>query len=142
MNSLKRLWVLLRIALVPCVASIGCTSIDNTDSARNRKTETQQLDGDPPRPVEGHGKTSVSVEQSRVRVVRAGKTLCRLQPAMAVVERYELVNHAQQIIIKSRGKHGPATVELFNLSDGSRVDQVLAYAIRKDRPAWASGWQE
>jgi len=142
MNSQQRLWVLLQIALVPCVASIGCTTFGNTDSGQTRKTEIRQLGSDPHRPFESHGKTTVSFEQGQVRVVRDGKILCRLRPAMAMVERYELVNHAQQIIIKSRGKHGPATVELFNLSDGSRADQVLAYAIRKGRPAWASGWEE
>ena len=84
----------------------------------------------------------VAVEQGRVRVILDGRTLCRLRPAMPFVEKYKLVNNNQQIIIKSRAKHGPATVELFNISNGSLDEKVLAFAIKNGRPRWAKGWQD
>jgi hypothetical protein len=84
----------------------------------------------------------VAVEQGRVRLIRDGRTICSLRPAMPFVEKYKLVNNNEQIIIKSRAKHGPATVELYNISDGSLSDKVLAFAIKKGRPTWAKGWQD
>lgn len=84
----------------------------------------------------------VSVEQGKVRLIISGRTICSLRPAMPFVEKYKLVNSNQQIIIKSRANHGPATVELFNVSNGSLDDKVLAFAIKNGRPAWAKGWQD
>lgn len=84
----------------------------------------------------------VAVEQGRVRIIQDGRTLCSLRPAMPFVEKYKLVNNNQQIIIKSRAKHGPATVELFSISNGSLDDKVLAFAIKNGRPRWAKGWQD
>ncbi len=142
MNTQKQLLVLLAITFASCVANPDRMTFGATDTNQNRKVETQKPNDDQHRPSENNVRTTVSIEQGRVRVMRGGKTLCSLVPAMTVVERYELVNNTQQIIIKSRGNHGPATVELFNLSDGTLADQVLAYAINNSQPAWARGWEE
>lgn len=83
-----------------------------------------------------------SVEQGRVRILRDGRTVATVRPAMPNVERYKFTNSNQQIIIKSRGNHGPATVELFNISDGSLADKVLAFAIKGGKPSWARGWED
>jgi len=83
-----------------------------------------------------------AVEQGRVRIIRDGRTVTTLRPAMPFVERYKFTNNNQQIIIKSRGNHGPATVEKFNISDGSLADKVLAFAIKGGKPSWARGWED
>jgi hypothetical protein len=61
---------------------------------------------------------------------------------MPNVEQFRLTNHDQQLVVKSRGGHGPSSVELFNLSNGSLDDKVLGYAIRNGQPKWAKGMQD
>lgn len=89
-----------------------------------------------------HSAPKASVEQGRVRILRDNRTVAVVRPAMPNVERYKFTNSNQQIIIKSRGNHGPASVELFNLSDGSLADKVLAFAIKGGKPSWARGWED
>lgn len=84
----------------------------------------------------------VSVEQGRVRVLQGSRTLCVVRPSMPNVENFRLVNNNQQLAVKSRGNHGPAAVELFNVSDGSLSDKVLAFAIKNGKPAWARGMED
>ena len=97
-----------------------------------------QPQGREPRP----SAPKASVEQGRVRILRDNRTVAVVRPAMPNVERYKFTNSNQQIIIKSRGNHGPATVELFNISDGSLADKVLAFAIKGGKPSWARGWED
>jgi hypothetical protein len=84
----------------------------------------------------------VHVEQGRVVVIRGGRILCVLRPAMPNIEQFRLTNHDQQLVVKSRGGHGPSTVELFNLSNGTINDKVLGFAIRKGQPKWAKGMED
>ena len=48
----------------------------------------------------------------------------------------------EQIVVKSRGNHGPATVQLFNSRNGREISRVMAYDIRGGQPAWAAGMGE
>ena len=45
-------------------------------------------------------------------------------------------------MVKSRGNHGPATVQLFNSRTGAEPGRVMAYDMRGGNPAWAAGMGE
>lgn len=84
----------------------------------------------------------VSVLQGQVQVTQGGRTVAILRPALPNVERYKLVNDNREIIIKSRGNHGPAMVEKFHLSNGALNDKVMAFAIRNSGATWAYGFED
>lgn len=48
----------------------------------------------------------------------------------------------EQIVVKSRGNHGPATVQLFDCRSGREQARVMAYEIKGGKPAWARGMGE
>ena len=41
--------------------------------------------------------------------------------------------------MKSRGNHGPATVQLFNSRTGRLEGTVMAYELANGGPTWAAG---
>jgi hypothetical protein len=53
----------------------------------------------------------VRVEQSQVRLVRNGKTIAICRTQLFEIENWKLINGNRQIVVKSRGRHGPAAVE-------------------------------
>jgi hypothetical protein len=58
------------------------------------------------------------------------------------VEETRFINEQQQIVVKTRGNHGPATVQLFNARTGKEEGRVMAFEIKKGKPAWAAGMGE
>jgi|SRR5215475_8786991 len=84
----------------------------------------------------------VHVEQSQVRLLRNGKTIAICRTQLPEIENWKLINGNRQIVVKSRGRHGPAAVELFNVVDGSLADKVMAFAIKNGKPEWARGFEE
>ncbi len=84
----------------------------------------------------------VRVEQSQVRLVRNGKTIAICRTQLFEIENWKLINGNRQIVVKSRGRHGPAAVELFNVVDGSLADKIIAFAIKDGKPVWARGLEE
>jgi hypothetical protein len=84
----------------------------------------------------------VRVEQSQVRLLRNGKTIAVCRTQLPEIEKWKLINGNRQIVVKSRGRHGPAAVELFNVVDGSLADKVIAFAIDDGKPEWAHGFEE
>jgi len=85
---------------------------------------------------------NVHVEQSQIRLSRNGKTIAVCRTQLPEIEKWKLINGNRQIVVKSRGRHGPAAVELFNVVDGSLADKVMAFAIENGKPAWARGFEE
>jgi hypothetical protein len=85
---------------------------------------------------------NVHVEQSQVRLLRNGKTIAVCRTQLPEIENWKLINGNRQIVVKSRGRHGPAAVELFNVVDGSLADKVMAFSIKNGKPAWARGFEE
>lgn len=71
-----------------------------------------------------------------------GQVLCSFRTAMPNVETWRLVRGDSQIIVKSRGSRGPATVELFDTTTGTLRDKVLAFAIRSSGATWAYGFED
>jgi hypothetical protein len=84
----------------------------------------------------------VHVEQGQVRLLRDGKTIATCRTQLPEIEKWKLINGNRQIVVKSRGRHGPAAVELFNVVDGSLADKVMAFAIKNGNPEWARGFEE
>lgn len=58
------------------------------------------------------------------------------------VEKWEIINRNTEIVIKSRGDHGPAAVERFDTQTGVLKDTVMAYTVRNGQPEWAQGFED
>ena len=84
----------------------------------------------------------VSVEQASVRVLRNGMTVCLIRTELPNVENWKLINGNTEIVVKSRGSHGPAAVERFDTKTGILKDRIMAFAIQNERPEWAQGFGE
>lgn len=89
----------------------------------------------------GAGMTAV-VGQGQVTVMQGDRVVSTLRTAAPNVEAQHFTADQQQIVIKSRGNHGAANVELFDVRTGVLRDKVLAYAIENGQPAWARGMEE
>ncbi len=94
------------------------------------------------RATQGSGPLRANVTQGGVRITSGGKKVCFLRTASPNVEKQHFVNNKTQVVVKSRGNHGPATVELFDAHTGVLKGKVLAYAIHHGQPSWARGMQD
>ena len=73
---------------------------------------------------------------------RNGQVLCSFRTALPNVETWRLTRGDSQIIVKSRGNHGPAMVELFDTTTGMLQDKVMASAILRSGATWAYGFED
>lgn len=89
--------------------------------------------GQPLTAANGQGTVTVMEGKRKVSVCRA---------ASPNIEQTKFINEQQQIVVKSRGRHGPATVQLFSTSNGAEQGRVMAFEIRNGNPPWAAGMQE
>lgn len=55
------------------------------------------------------------------------------------VQEARFINGQKQLVVKSRSRHGPSVVQLFDTRTGTEKDAVLAHEIREGQPAWAAG---
>ena len=94
-----------------------------------------------PPPQRGYD-AEVNVEQAGVRLLRNGMTVCLIRTQLPNVENWKLINGNTEIVIKSRGNHGPAAVERFDTKTGVLKDKIMASAIQDGRPDWAEGFEE
>ena len=90
----------------------------------------------------GYGPMTASVGQSQVQVMQNGQVVSTLRTASPNVESHHFTSGQSQMVVKSRGNHGPATVELFDTKTGVLRDKILAFAIENGQPAWARGMQD
>ena len=90
------------------------------------------------------GIVQVWVEQSSVRVLRNGKTLCVIKPKLPRVEQWKLVQNDTAIVIKSRAYNNqdPAAVELFDISTGALKERLMANTLYTGQPTWARGFED
>ena len=91
---------------------------------------------------QGYGAMTAEVGQGQVTIMQGGQVVSTLRTAMPNVEEHHFTSGQQQMVVKSRGNHGPATVELFDVRDGTLRDKVLAFAIQNGQPEWARGMQD
>ncbi|MCF6311705.1 MAG: hypothetical protein L3J39_04570 [Verrucomicrobiales bacterium] len=80
--------------------------------------------------------------QGRITIYEGSRALATCRTAAPNVESTRFINQQQQVVVKSRGNHGPATVQLFNSRTGAEEGRVMAFAIRNGQPRWAAGLGE
>lgn len=77
-----------------------------------------------------------------VTILEGSRTVSICKTASPNVEQTKFVTEQQQIVVKSRGAHGPATVQLFDTATGIEKGRVMAYDIKGNQPTWAAGMGE
>jgi len=89
------------------------------------------------------GIVQVWVEQSSVRILRNGKTLCVIKPKLPRVEQWKLVQNDTAIVIKSRASNrDPAAVELFDIGSGALKERLMTFSLYTGQPTWARGFED
>ena len=121
------------LALTQCVVDQNGNLIDPSTGApvqlpANNAGFSQQLTS-----VNGQG-TVVIMEGSR------RLSVCRT--ASPNIEQTRWNSGQEQLVVKSRGNHGPATVQLFDSRSGRELGRVMAYDIASGSPGWAAGMGE
>lgn len=97
------------------------------------KSEATGSYGQPLTAVKGSGKVTIK---------EGSRTVAVCSTASPNVEEAKFITGQQEIVVKSRRNHGPATVQLFDTQSGSEKGRVMAYEIRGGKPAWAAGMEE
>lgn len=124
---------LRRIALIAvssCLCHCAGTG-DNSGSSAVDGSEASQVET-----------LKAKAAQGRISIIDDGTPIAFIIPASPNIEETKFINQQQQIVVKSRGSHGPATVQLFNSRTGRQEGKVMAYEITSDQPAWAAGMGE
>ncbi|BCX48669.1 hypothetical protein HAHE_25770 [Haloferula helveola] len=76
-----------------------------------------------------------------VTIREGGRFVATIPTARPNVEETRWYAEQEQIVVKSRGNHGPATVQLFNSRTGQQLGSVMAYEAANG-PAWAQSMAE
>lgn len=71
-----------------------------------------------------------------------GNDVATIRTAGQNLESRMFINGGKNFITKSRGNHGPATVELWDSATGALKDKVMTSAIKDGQPAWAAPYAE
>lgn len=77
-----------------------------------------------------------------VTILEGARVLSAPRTAMPNVEETRWYSEQEQVAVKSRGAHGPATIQLFDSRTGAERGRVMAYDVRSGQPAWATGMGE
>jgi hypothetical protein len=87
---------------------------------------------------------TADVKQGEVVVKQGGEKMCIVKTQLPFVEETRFLNWQGKkcLAIKSRARHGPAALELFDAHTGALVDKIMAFAVENDKPAWAARWKE
>ena len=122
----------LAISLTQCVIDpAALAALQN--SSQGRPQGSRPYYGQPYR---------ASVGQGSVTILEGPRRVSTCYTASPNVENSRFINEQQQIVVKSRGNHGPATVQLFDTSTGRQQGRVMAYEVRGGYPSWAAGMGE
>ena len=71
--------------------------------------------------------------------MEGSRTVSTIYTASPNIEQTRWVSEQNQIVVKSRGNHGPATVQLFDSRSGRQEGTVMAYELANGGPNWAAG---
>lgn len=80
--------------------------------------------------------------QGTVVIMEGSRRLSVCKTASPNIEQTRWHQEQEQIVVKSRGNHGPATVQLFDSRTGRQLGSVMAYELANGGPAWAAGMGE
>lgn len=90
----------------------------------------------------GHAKRLVAeMGRGEVTIREEGRVLTTFRTAMPNVEGTRWHKHQEEIAVKSRGNHGPATIQLFDSRNGRELGKVMAFQANHG-PAWARDMAE
>jgi hypothetical protein len=118
------------LCLTQCV--VENTSPPSSGTTTQLPAQNQSF-GQPLTAIKGNG--SVTIREGQ-------KTLCSFRTASPNVETIRWYQEQEQIVVKSRGNHGPATVQLFDSRTGRQLGTVKAYELANGGPKWAAGMAE
>jgi hypothetical protein len=76
-----------------------------------------------------------------VTIREGSRTLTSFRTAAPNVEQTRWYEEQEQIVVKSRGNHGPATIQLFDSRSGRELGSVMGYEAANG-PAWARSMAE
>ena len=124
--SLASLATLLPLALTQCV--ISESDLENAVAESNAASSASY--GQPLTVVKGQG---------QVTIMEGNRTVSTISTASPNIEQTRWYQEQEQIVVKSRGNHGPATVQLFNSRTGRQLGTVKAYELAQGGPTWAAG---
>ena len=124
--SLAALATLLPLALTQCVISEA--DLENAVAEANASSSPSY--GQPLTAVRGQG---------QVTIMEGNRTVSTISTASPNIEQTRWYQEQEQIVVKSRGNHGPATVQLFNSRTGRLEGTVMAYELANGGPTWAAG---
>lgn len=118
------------LALTQCVVDQNGNLIDPSTGA------PVQLPAENP----GYGQPLTSINgQGTVTIMEGNRLLSVCRTASPNIEQTRWHQEQQQIVVKSRGNHGPATVQLFDSRSGRQLGTVKAYELANGGPSWAAG---
>lgn len=119
------------LLLLTLVGLNACVSVDEPGQGEvAQQPASQPYYGEPLTAINGQG-TVVIMEGSRQVAV--------CNTASPNIEQTRFISEQNQIVVKSRGNHGPATVELFDTRTGRLEGTVKAYELASGGPTWAQG---
>lgn len=73
-------------------------------------------------------------------IFRAGKVLCRVEAGLMTVEEWDFIEGGAKFVVKTRGHHGPATIELHDTVTGKLISSAQAFA--ENLPEWAVPYRD
>lgn len=133
MKKMNRLLPLIAVSLIGLNACI----VVEPDGSPGTGTATQ-LPGSAP----AYGQPLTAETGIGSVTIREGsRVLTSFRTAAPNVEQTRWYAEQEQIVVKSRGNHGPATVELFNSRTGAKLGTVMAYEAANG-PVWARSMAE
>ena len=117
---------LLPLALTQCV--ISESDLENAVAEANSATSPS------------YGQPLTAVNGQRTDTIMEGtRAVSTIRTASPNIEQTRFISEQNQIVVKSRGNHGPATVQLFNSRTGRQLGTVKAYELANGGPNWAAG---
>lgn len=129
--NVRSITILAVVALAPLTLTqcvISESDLENAVAEANKATP----------PSYGQPLTVVS-GQGRVTIMEGSRTVATCYTASPNIEQTRFISEQTQIVVKSRGNHGPATVQLFNSRTGRQEGTVMAYELANGGPTWAAG---
>ena len=76
----------------------------------------------------------------RLILFRKGKVLASIRSGRAFIEKWAFNANGSQLVLVTRGSHGPADIELHETATGRLIQSVRAYA--GNLPEWARPYAE
>jgi hypothetical protein len=91
-----------------------------------------------------HVDTSAGMQFSNDHLVlyAGGARQAEFATEKGIIESWRFVDGAKRVATKSRGLHGAASVELFDIASRRRVAAIQAFEIKESSPAWVKPFRE